>query len=25
MLNGLAPGEQPRVGTKVKVVVDGRR
>lgn len=25
MLNGLAPGEQPRVGSKVKVVVDGRR
>ena len=25
MLNGLRPGEQPRVGSKVKVVVDGRR
>lgn len=25
MLNGLRPGEQPRVGTQVKVVVEGRR
>jgi predicted Zn-dependent protease len=25
MLNGLEPGEQPRPGSKVKVVVDGRR
>lgn len=25
MLNGLQPGEQPRPGAKVKVVVDGRR
>ena len=25
MLNGLRPGEQPRVGARVKVVVEGRR